>query len=122
MEEIQQFLKGTARVTLQLLPQDVAQLRSVLPPSPEEIQNSLCVLFVGGTTKPTRENIATLGPTFGPVLVSKNRIGTMINFLIQNNPWYQSPDVTFSEENLNACTLHSIQALHAESSIALDSP
>ncbi|KLO06710.1 hypothetical protein SCHPADRAFT_837660, partial [Schizopora paradoxa] len=91
-----------SRGNVAIIPQDSAQLRNVLPPSPEEVQKSMCVLFVGGNKAPSRENIATFGSTFGPVLVSKNRVSTMISFLIRNNSWYQDTSTEFSEENLNA--------------------
>ncbi|KAJ7656081.1 hypothetical protein DFH06DRAFT_1269542 [Mycena polygramma] len=57
----------------------------------------MCALFIGPKTVPTRENIKDLKP----VLVSKTRVQTMIEFLLSNNPHYISWGVQFSRENLD---------------------
>jgi hypothetical protein len=57
----------------------------------------MCALFIGSNTKPTPGNIEKLRP----VLVSKGIFTTLINFLVQDNYWYSSAGVTFSQDNLN---------------------
>ncbi len=80
-----------------VIPQDISTLRDVLPPSNDEIQQSMCALFIGGKKKPTKKNIKDLSP----ILVSKNRVQTMLDFLISSNQWYQSAGISISEENMN---------------------
>ncbi len=81
-----------------VIPQDISTLRNILPPSNDEIQQSMCALFIGGKQKPTKHNIRDLSP----VLVSKNRVQTMLEFLISNNQWYQAADISMSTDNLNS--------------------
>lgn len=88
----QRYNRGNVAV----VPQDTTSLRDVLPPSSDDIQQSLCALFVGGRTKPSRQNIAKLGP----VMVSKRRVRTIIQFLTTKNEWYRKAHTTFSPENL----------------------
>ncbi len=80
-----------------VIPQDISTLRNILPPSTDEIQQSMCALFIGGKQKPTKDNIKDLSP----VLVSKNRVQTMLEFLIDNNQWYQSAGISMSKDNIN---------------------
>lgn len=86
------------RGNVAILPQDTTVLRHILPPTASEINGSMCALFIGGTDEPTKANIAKLSP----VLVSKRRVKTMLDFLLENNKWYQEANVLFSEDNLNA--------------------
>ncbi|KAJ6582664.1 hypothetical protein DFH09DRAFT_831291, partial [Mycena vulgaris] len=58
--------------------QDVASVRSVLPP-------------------PQSENIRKLSP----VVVSKSRVETLINFLLNDNAFYAASGATFSRESLD---------------------
>ncbi|KIM21784.1 hypothetical protein M408DRAFT_80020, partial [Serendipita vermifera MAFF 305830] len=79
---------------------------TLLPPSPDEVRDSLCVLFIGSTTTPLAENIKTLSPC----LVRKSRVSKLITFLTSNNPHY-APSDTFSgldEANLNALNTEAI--------------
>ncbi|KAJ7131639.1 hypothetical protein C8R43DRAFT_895803, partial [Mycena crocata] len=79
-----------------ILPQDVATLRPLLPPSRSEIEEAMCAMFVGSNVVPSRENILRLSP----VLVSKNRVATLLDFLLQENPYYRE-STTFSQENFD---------------------
>ncbi|KIK21227.1 hypothetical protein PISMIDRAFT_12465 [Pisolithus microcarpus 441] len=76
-EAVQRFNRGNVAV----LPQDPVDLRRVLPPSYDELRDSICVVFSGGRFKPTVESLQC----FRPVLVNKsNREG-----------------VSFSQKNLD---------------------
>ncbi|KAJ7429944.1 hypothetical protein B0H11DRAFT_2264588 [Mycena galericulata] len=79
-----------------ILPQDVPTLRKYLPPDRAEIQEAMCALFVGTNVVPTRENIARLSP----VLISKNRVATLLDFLMSQNPYYRETTL-FSQSNLD---------------------
>ncbi|EGN93473.1 hypothetical protein SERLA73DRAFT_163520 [Serpula lacrymans var. lacrymans S7.3] len=89
----QKFVRGNVAV----LPQDSVNLQFVLPPTRSVIADAMCALFVRWKTKPTRENIASLRP----VLVSKRRARTLIDFLVNHNVWYKIAGLTFLEENLS---------------------
>lgn len=76
-EAVQRFNRGNVAV----LPQDPVDLHRVLPPSYDELRDSVCVVFSGGRFKPTVESLQC----FRPVLVNKsNREG-----------------VSFSQKNLD---------------------
>ncbi|KAI9070104.1 hypothetical protein FKP32DRAFT_1542567, partial [Trametes sanguinea] len=79
----QKCIKGNVAIH----PQDSTSLSSVLPPSRDEIHDTICAVFVG-ENKPTQENIEKLAP----MLVRKSRVKTMIDFLIDNNPKYAVSD------------------------------
>ena len=91
-EASQRFNRGNVAI----LPQDPGALRSVLPPSVSDIEGSICVVFAGGQFAPTTENLKQ----FAPVLVSKQKVKRLIEWLIDNNEWYKSEGVHFSAENL----------------------
>ncbi|KAJ6582539.1 hypothetical protein DFH09DRAFT_1245965 [Mycena vulgaris] len=57
----------------------------------------MCALFIGSETVPTRENIRKLSP----VVVSKSRVETLINFLLNDNAFYAASGAIFSRENLD---------------------
>ncbi|KDQ65223.1 hypothetical protein JAAARDRAFT_53078 [Jaapia argillacea MUCL 33604] len=84
------------RGNIAIMPQDSISLRTVLPPDSKEVNQAMCVLFVGGNVEPTEENIRKIKP----ILISKSCVSTMINFLIMHNSWYKNSGVTFSAENL----------------------
>ncbi|KAJ7130143.1 hypothetical protein C8R44DRAFT_613545, partial [Mycena epipterygia] len=88
----QRFNKGNVAI----IPQDIPSLRPLLPPTRAEIQDAMCALFVGTDVVPTRQNIAKLSP----VLVSRNRVATLLDFLLTKNPYYKEA-VQFSQENLD---------------------
>jgi hypothetical protein len=80
-----------------ILPQDTATLRDTLPPNHDEIQESICAVFINHTAQVTRQNIMH----HRPVLVSKNNVKTMLEFLMTYNTVYASPNgPSFSAENL----------------------
>ena len=85
------------RGNVSIIPQDSAQLRTLLPPDRNEIQTAMVVLFSGGNERPSAENISKLSPC----LVSKTKVRTLLDFLLGQNPWYQSSGAEFSLENFN---------------------
>ncbi|KAJ7868205.1 hypothetical protein B0H14DRAFT_2346661 [Mycena olivaceomarginata] len=89
--------QGYSKGNVAIFAQDVATLRKVLPPPRAEIHEAMCALFVGPTTVPTKENIEALRP----VLVSKNRVQTILDFLLSRNAYYVSAGVQFSQTNLD---------------------
>jgi hypothetical protein len=90
--------QGFSKGNVAILPQEPSVLRDILPPNRAEIYQSMCTIFVGAFEKVTRQTLSKL--RLGPVLVSKNNVRTMIEFLVTNNPWYRD-HVRLSEENLN---------------------
>lgn len=86
------------RGNVAIFPQDSAQLLDFLPPNRNDIEQDMCALFIGGTTVPTKDNVKYLNP----VLVSKNRVYTMIKFLTENNEWYKRSGTIFSEDNFRS--------------------
>ncbi|PIL26487.1 hypothetical protein GSI_12245 [Ganoderma sinense ZZ0214-1] len=64
-------------------------VQRVLPPPPETIRDTVCIVYVGGS-KPTKKTISK----FGPALAKKSRVRTMINFLVSDNVHYAC-DMTF---------------------------
>ncbi|KAJ6601227.1 hypothetical protein DFH09DRAFT_901102, partial [Mycena vulgaris] len=93
-ERSQQYSKGNVAI----FAQDVPAVRQVLPPDISDIEEAMCALFIGSDTVPTRENIQKLSP----VLVSKNRVATMIDFLLKENSFYVDAGIEFSKTNFNA--------------------
>ncbi|KAJ7286216.1 hypothetical protein C8J57DRAFT_1050451, partial [Mycena rebaudengoi] len=99
-------LYGTADITSQrysqgnvaIFAQDVPTVRTLLPPDISEIREAMCALFVGSTAVPSRENIKKLSP----VLVSKNRVATLIDFLLSKNEAYMTASVEYSADNMDA--------------------
>ena len=66
-----------------VLPQDVTELRAVLPPGPEDLKDTMSVLFVVNRhlDKPRISQMQ-------PVLVRKSRVQKLIEFLMEHNPHY----------------------------------
>ena len=81
-EASQRYNRGNAAI----LPQDPGALHSVLPPPLRDIEGSVCVVFAGGQFTPTKESLKQ----FSPVLVSKQKVMCLIEWLIANNEWYKS--------------------------------
>jgi len=92
-ETSQRYNRGNVAI----LPQDPGALRSVLPPPLSDIQGSVCVVFAGDQFMPMKEKLKQ----FAPVLVSKQKVMCLIEWLIANNEWYKSQGVRFSPENLS---------------------
>ncbi|KAI0361333.1 hypothetical protein OH77DRAFT_1391844, partial [Trametes cingulata] len=90
----QRCIKGNVVV----MPQDATHLNELLPPSFDVLRDTVCAVFVG-QSKPTRENIARLGP----VLVRKSRVRLLIQFLLDNNVHYarNGEFLGFSQRNLD---------------------
>ncbi|KAJ7750566.1 hypothetical protein B0H16DRAFT_1318658, partial [Mycena metata] len=90
-----QGVRGNVMVT----PLDVIRLNAVLPPPPEQIRDTMSVVFIG-TVPPTRQTISRLGP----VLVRKSRVKIMLDFLLDHNPYYGrlAGFHGYSEQNLDA--------------------
>ncbi|KAF8215291.1 hypothetical protein K438DRAFT_1902014 [Mycena galopus ATCC 62051] len=97
-DKARQTSQGYSKGNVAIFPQDIATLRTVLPPPREEIHEAMCALFVGASTVPTKENIKTLRP----VLVSKTRVQLMLDFLLHRNSFYAAAGVTFSKDNLDS--------------------
>ncbi|KAJ7224020.1 hypothetical protein B0H12DRAFT_1268314 [Mycena haematopus] len=74
---------------------DTIILRQTLPPNQAEIEQSICAVFLNQATQVTRENISR----HHPVLVSKDRVKTLLDFLTSNNPAY-SEGLAISAQNL----------------------
>jgi hypothetical protein len=85
-----------------ILPQDSVSLRTVVPPNLGEIQQAMAALFVGGRERPTLANIKRLSP----VLVSKQCIRTIIQFLLTENSWYRMSGLTYSKQNMDDLFAH----------------
>ncbi|KAI5999528.1 hypothetical protein EDD15DRAFT_2386343 [Pisolithus albus] len=92
-ETVQRFNHGNVTV----LPQDPFNLHTVLPPSFDELRDSVCVVFSGGRFKPTIESLQS----FHPVLVKKSNGCCLIEFLVSNNSWYRHEGMQFSQQNLD---------------------
>ena len=109
----QRCVKGNILV----VPQNATHLNSVLPPPPEIIRDTVCVVYVG-RTKPTKATIGKLGPT----LVRKTRVRMMIEFLVKNNVHYAC-DSSFhglSEDNLEALFSSGDSVLNEATPSAID--
>ncbi|KAI6137911.1 hypothetical protein BKA82DRAFT_3978942 [Pisolithus tinctorius] len=100
-EASQRFNRGNVAI----LPQDPGALRTVLPPTTAEIEGAMCVVFAGGSYRPTLDALCK----FPPVLVNKSRVQLLIEWLIAHNMWYKANGVTFSQDILES--LHMIQSL-----------
>ncbi|KAH7905483.1 hypothetical protein BJ138DRAFT_1175181, partial [Hygrophoropsis aurantiaca] len=85
------------RGNVAVVPQDSISLRKLLPPSRDEIRDTMCALFIGGKDKPTAETLKRIGP----VLVTKSIVEKMINFFCENNPFFREAEVTFSQEHMD---------------------
>ncbi|KAH6910080.1 hypothetical protein BKA70DRAFT_1100720, partial [Coprinopsis sp. MPI-PUGE-AT-0042] len=68
-------------------PLDSMKINSVLPPLPEMIRDTMCVLFTSVNETPTPEKVVKM--QLQPVLARKTRVKTLIEFLIQWNPHYR---------------------------------
>ncbi|KAF8556634.1 hypothetical protein OG21DRAFT_1482850 [Imleria badia] len=90
----QGFIRGNVAV----LPpsQDTMKVRDVIPPSRTDMREAFCALFVSSGCTATRENVQRLGP----VLVNKGVVRTLVNFLVEHNPWYRG-QVTVAEGNID---------------------
>lgn len=81
-----------------IIPQDVGTLSRLLPPSRDDVNFTMCVLFVGKGGRPSLDTIRSMEP----LLVSKRRVEIILRFLVENNPYYRDANVSFSQRNLNA--------------------
>ncbi|KAG2127592.1 uncharacterized protein EDB93DRAFT_1096425, partial [Suillus bovinus] len=78
-------------------PQNSTELYTLLPPSPDELQEAMCVIFSGQKIRLSHNTVRKMGP----VLVTKSRVQKLIQFLIENNSWYQHSGVTYSQSNMD---------------------
>ncbi|KAG1780900.1 hypothetical protein EV702DRAFT_1177653 [Suillus placidus] len=76
---------------------DSVELHRLLPPSHDELRDAMCVIFSGHVQKPSRETVKQMRP----VMVTKSIVKILIDFLIENNAWYQQCRVAYSEANMN---------------------
>ncbi|KAI6153715.1 hypothetical protein BKA82DRAFT_3970415, partial [Pisolithus tinctorius] len=102
-EASQSYLRGNVAI----LPQDILGLQHVLPPSVDDIKDTLCVVFCSGKFRPTKEVLAC----FCPVLVSKSKVEIMIKFLVAENQWYKLSGVRFDCTNFENLLLGSEDAV-----------
>ncbi|EJD49706.1 hypothetical protein AURDEDRAFT_42873, partial [Auricularia subglabra TFB-10046 SS5] len=71
------------------------RLVQTLPPSPDELRETLAVIFVGSVL-PSPEEIQRMTP----LLVRRHVVVRLLTWLKENNPFYS--DVVISMENLNS--------------------
>ncbi|KAJ3540727.1 hypothetical protein NMY22_g4175 [Coprinellus aureogranulatus] len=90
-------MKGNVVVT----PMDVLRLNAYLPPSPETIRDTLCIVFTGSEQVVTKELLTSR--KLHPVLVRKSRVKLLIHFLMNHNSHYGkvSGFKGFSSEHLD---------------------
>ncbi|KAI6138950.1 hypothetical protein BKA82DRAFT_144439, partial [Pisolithus tinctorius] len=84
------------RGNVALLPQDPSTLSNVLPPTLRDLCGAVCVVFAGGSFRPSMDALQR----FPLVLVSKSRVKCIIEWLMSNNEWYMKNGISFSPENL----------------------
>jgi hypothetical protein len=96
--------QGYSKGNVMVMPQDSLSLMKSLPPTADEIRDSMRILFVGSSTVPLGDNIRKLSPS----LVRKSRVSTMIKFLIARNPHYAL------SENFDGFSLENMDALATE--------
>ncbi len=92
----QKYVRGNVLV----MPQNSTQLNNILPPPPSVIHDTVCAVFVG-RSKPTPETVRKVKV----LLARKSVVKTLIEFLVDKNPYYTVDDETFfglSQANLNA--------------------
>ncbi|EAU84190.2 hypothetical protein CC1G_08120 [Coprinopsis cinerea okayama7 len=82
-----------------MAPLNIPKLNSFLPPPPETIRDTFCVLVTGYNQKPSPETVKK----YQPILARKSRVKTMIEFLLEWNPHYKAVGgfKGFSAEYLN---------------------
>ncbi|KAJ6572654.1 hypothetical protein B0H10DRAFT_1964367 [Mycena sp. CBHHK59/15] len=88
----QRYSQGNVAIFAQV----IASIRKVLPPLCSEINEAMCALFISAETVTIEDNIRKLGP----VLISKTWVEKMIKFLLAENVFYSSAEITFSPENM----------------------
>ncbi|KAJ7158211.1 hypothetical protein C8R43DRAFT_882687, partial [Mycena crocata] len=89
--------QGFSQGNVAIFAQDVAAVRDVLPPAKAEIREAMYALFIGPHTAPMRDNIKELKP----VLVSKNCVQVIVDFLLSRNAYYLNAGIKFSQRNLD---------------------
>jgi len=98
-----------------IFPQDSLTLEAVLPPSPDTVRDTMAVMLIGPTVRLTTDNVKK----WNPCLIRKSRVSTLIQFLVDNNPYY-ALDTTFSgysAANLDALSANSTMSLGGDSDI-----
>ncbi|KAH7919432.1 hypothetical protein BV22DRAFT_1023028, partial [Leucogyrophana mollusca] len=88
-----------SRGNIVVMPQDAANLQTVLPPSRSELLDTVCAVFVGGEV-PSRTTIMKLTP----ILVRKSRVRMLVEFLLKNNSDYKTDSsfIGLSDRNVDA--------------------
>lgn len=79
-----------------IFPQEPGQLCDKLSPSPDDVWDCICVLFTGGSQRPSVDMLKR----FWPVLISRDKVTWMIKFLVEDNVWYVNDRVLYSPENM----------------------
>jgi hypothetical protein len=82
------------------MPQESLNMATSLPPTIDNVRDSMCVMFNSSSTVPVEENVKKLSPC----IVRKSRVSTLIKFLTAKNPLYaaSSDFEGFTMENLDA--------------------
>lgn len=88
--------QGYVKGNVAIMPQDTLTLRTVILPDQTEIRNTMCALLIGHDVTPAHNNISKLGP----VLVNKNIVRTLANFLVNCNKWYHGV-VSVADTNID---------------------
>ncbi|KAF5328905.1 hypothetical protein D9611_014252 [Ephemerocybe angulata] len=80
------FVKGKRHIRGNIMstPLDTMRVNAILPPSPEQITDTMCAIVMTARP-PTQRTIKKLKP----ILVRKSRVKRLLEFLIQNNPSYK---------------------------------
>ncbi|KAF5325600.1 hypothetical protein D9611_000598 [Ephemerocybe angulata] len=95
------FAKGARHIKGNIMstPLDAMRVNHLLPPSPEQIADTMCALVMSAKP-PTERTIKKLTP----IMVRKSRVKLLIQFLIENNPHYSTSQEFggFSSEHLDA--------------------
>ncbi|KAJ6601475.1 hypothetical protein B0H10DRAFT_2167437 [Mycena sp. CBHHK59/15] len=89
--------------------QDVPTVLKLLPPDISDVQEAI-------DTIPNRKNIEKLGP----ILVSKNRIATIIDFLLTENSMYLDAGVEFNDSGFDVAVPRGIELCCLPDSDATD--
>ena len=80
LEKLRTGSQGYSQGNVAIFAQDVATVRNVLPPPREEIRESMCSLFIGPNTAPTRDN--NMDPLKRGVLAKHNSRGLSIHMSV----------------------------------------
>ena len=90
--------QGFSPSNVAIMPQDVFQVRTVIPSDPHDLDNSLCVIFVGPNRTPTFSDIHK----FHPIMVSRRRVLVVVSHLLEHNQVYKDAKIEYSVRNMDS--------------------